>query len=232
MTDLRTDAPTLTRDLAAAVQFVDPFSGLPIRAPFAVSIPALQWTALRRDTDATYRFSLANVPLAGGTPQLPTGTFTLSVTPAGTTPAGGAYAALEPRQITLPVTAAHPPPVLFADYLVALALWPTVAFRVPAGETAVTAHLVSTSNQSVAGLKVRMFAAAAPPPPANVYTRSDTTGQFLIRLPALRRGNVANPTVVLDVQVFNAANTSLAVTPATLTVPIGQLTGFVTLTIP
>lgn len=227
MTDLRTDAPTLTRDLAAAVQFVDPFSGLPIRAPFAVSIPALQWTALRWDTDATYRFSLANVPLAGGTPQLPTGTFTLSVTPAGSP-----YAALEPRQITLPVTAAHPPPVLFADYLVALALWPTVAFRVPAGETAVTAHLVSTSNQSVAGLKVRMFDASAGPPPANVYTRSDTAGQFLTRLPALRRGNVANPTVMLDVQVFNAANTSLAVTPATLTVPIGQLTDFVTLTLP
>jgi hypothetical protein len=36
----------------------------------------------------------------------------------------------------------------------------------------------------------------------------------------------------LDVQVFDAANTPLTVTPATLPVPIGQLTSFVTLAIP
>jgi hypothetical protein len=111
-------------------------------------------------------------------------------------------------------------------------LWPTVAFRVPAGETAVTARLVSAGNQTVAGLKVRLFDAAAPPPPPNVYTRSDAAGQFLIRLPALRRANVANPTVLLTVQVFDTANAPLLVTPATLIVPIGQATGFVTLGIP
>jgi hypothetical protein len=209
------------------VQFVDPFTSQPIRTPLSVSIPTLRWTSLRSDTDATYRFSCLNPPLVGGAPHLPAGTFTL-----GITPANGPYAALEPRQITLPVTASHPPPVLYTDYLVALALWPTVAFRPPPGETSVTAYLVSTSHQSVAGLKVRMFDSSAPPPPPNVYTRSDAAGQFLIRLPALRRGNVANPTALLDVQVFNAANTALAVTPATLTVPVGQLTGFVTLTIP
>jgi hypothetical protein len=227
VSDLRTDTPALTRDLAAVVQFADPFTALPIRVPFTVSIPALHWTALRWDTDATYRFSRANAPLVGGKPQLPVGTFTLSVTPTS-----GTYAALEPRQITLPPAPLHPPPVLAADYLVALALWPTVAFRVPAGETAVTARLVSASNQTVAGLKARLFDAAAPPPPPNVYTRSDAAGQFLIRLPALRRGNVANPTVLLAVQVFDAANVLLVVTPATLTVPIGQATGFVTLGIP
>ena len=229
MTDLRTDSPALTRDLAAAVQFFDPFTSLPIRVPFAVSLPALQWTALRWDTDATYRFSLANVLILGGAPNLPTGAFTLRASPglapryaaAGTAPD---YASCDS---TAPA-AGH----FDEDYLVALALWPTVAFRVPVGETAVTAHLVSTSNQSVAGLKVRMFDPSAPPPPPNVYTRSDAAGRFLIRLPALRRGNVANPTALLDVQVFNAANTALAVTPATLTVPVGQLTGFVTLTIP
>jgi hypothetical protein len=225
MSSLRTDTPTLTRTLAAVVQFVDPFTALPIRFPFSVSIPALRWTALWWDTDATYRFSRANVPLAGGVPQLPVGTFALSITPTG-----GPYAALEPRQITLPPAASHPPPVLAADYLVALALWPTVAFRVPAGETAVTARLVSATNQNVGGLKARLFDAASPPPP-NVYTRSDAAGQFLIRLPALRRGNAADPTALLDVQVFDAANAPIAVTPATLTVPIGQLTGSVTLAI-
>jgi hypothetical protein len=226
VSDLRTDAPMWTRDLAAAVQFVDPFTSLPVRIPCAVSMPALRWTALRWDADATYRFSRPNVPLVGA-PQLPTGTFTLSVTPAG-----GSYAALEPRQITLPVAAPHPPPVLFADYLVALPLWPTVVFRVPAGETAVLARLVSTSNQNAAGLKARMFDGSSPPPPASVYTRSDVAGQFLIRLPGLQRGNAANPTVVLDVQIFNVANAPLVVVPPTLTVPIGQLTGFVTLGIP
>jgi len=227
MSGLRTDTPALTRHLAAVVQFVDPFTALPIRVPFAVSIPALRWTALRWDNDATYRFSRANAPLVGGTPQLPVGTFTLSVTPTS-----GTYAALEPRQITLPPAPSHPPPVLVADYLVALALWPTVAFRVPAGETAVTARLVSASNQNVTGLKLRLFDSAAPPPPPNVYTRSDAAGQCLVRLPTLRRGNVANPTVLLTVQVFDAANALLVVTPATLTVPIGQATGFVTLGIP
>jgi hypothetical protein len=221
------DAVVWARDLAAVVQFVDPFTSQPVRVPCAVSISAWNWSALRWDTDATYRFSLPNVPQVGGMPQLPTGTFTLSVTPADAT-----YAVLEPRLLTLPPAPAHPPPVLAADYLVALALWPTVGFRVPAGETAVTARLVSASNQSVAGLKARMFNTAAPPPPPNVYTRSDAAGQFLIRLPGLQRGNTANPTAVLDVQVFDAANAPLVVTPATLTVPIGQATGFVTLGIP
>jgi hypothetical protein len=226
MTDPRTDVPALQRDLAAVVQFVDPFTALPVRDPFTVAIPALHWTALRWHSDATYRFSLANVPLVGGVPQLPVGTFTLSVSPAR-----GAYTALEPRLLTLPPAAPHPPPVLATDYLVALALWPTLAFRVPPGETAVTARLVSASNQNVGGLKARLFDAASPPPP-NVYTRSDAAGQFLIRLPALRRGNAANPTALLDVQVFDAADLPLVVTPATLTVPIGQPTGFVTLEIP
>jgi hypothetical protein len=227
MSGPRTDTPAFSRDLAAAVQFVDPFTALPIRAPFAVSIPALRWFALRWPTDATYRFSRANSPLVGGAPQLPVGTFTLSVTPGD-----NSYAVLEPRQVTLPPVPPHAPPVLVSDYLVALALWPTVAFRVPAGETAVTARLVSASNQVVRGLKVRIFDSASPPPPPAVYARSDAVGQILVRLPALRRGNVVNPTALLDVQVFDATNAPLVVTPSTLTVPIGQATGFVTLGIP
>jgi hypothetical protein len=227
VTDLRTDTPAFTRDLAAAVRFVDPFTALPIRGALVVAIPALRWTAVRSDADATYRFSRANTPLVGGAPQLPVGTFALSVTTAGTP-----YAALEPRQITFPTAPAHPPPVLASDYLVDFALWPTAAFRPPAGETTVTARLVSSSSQNVAGLKVRMFDSASPPPPAAVYTRSDAAGRFLIRLPGLRRGATPNPTAQLTVQVFDASNTPLVVTPATLTVAIGRPAGFVTLGIP
>jgi hypothetical protein len=111
-------------------------------------------------------------------------------------------------------------------------LWPTVAFRTPAGETDIAARLVSASNQSVAGLKVRLFDSAAPPPPPDIYTRSDDAGQLLVRLPSLRRGSAANPTAQIDVQVFDVTNAPLAVTPASLTAPIGQLTSFVTLAIP
>jgi hypothetical protein len=222
-----TDRPAWMRALAAAVQFNDVFTGLPVQAPFTVSIPALKWTALRWQADATYRFSILNAPLVGGSPQLPTGTFTLALASADLT-----YAALEPRQVTLPLTPAHAPPVLFADYLAPLVLWPTVAFRPPAGETAILARLVSASQASVAGLKARIFDASAPAPPAGVYTRSDAAGQFLVRLPALRRGNTPNPTATLQVQVFDAANTPLTVTPATVTAPIGQTSGFVTLAIP
>jgi hypothetical protein len=109
-----------TNTLAAAVQFNDVFTGMPVRTAFNVSIPDLRWAALRWDPDATYRFSMVNAPIAGGLPQLPTGTFTLALTSADPT-----YAALEPRQITLPPAPAHPPPVLASDYLTPLVKRPS-----------------------------------------------------------------------------------------------------------
>jgi hypothetical protein len=204
-----------------------------------VRIPALNWQALWWDTDATYRFSLANTPLVGGVPQFPNGVFNLEVDvqdgqnlptlTAGNLPRGP-YAALETRQLTLPPTPHSPP--LVTDYRVDLTLWPTVAFRPPSGETAVVGGVVSASNQNVAGLKVILLDASVPPPPSPPYTRTDGSGQFLFRLPNLRCGATPNPTSTLNVQVLNAANTPLAVTPPTLTVPTGLVTNFIKLNLP
>jgi hypothetical protein len=238
MTDLRTDIPTLTHYLGVVVRFVDPFTNRPVQVQFSVSIPALKWLALWWGSDSTYRFSKSNVPVIGGVPQLPTGKFDLKVDLPGrendppdspTALPRGPYAAFEPRQVTLPAVAPHPPPVLVSDYLVDLTLWPTVAFTVPAGETAVVAQIVSSTGQSVAGLKVLVFQGASPPP-GTPYTRTDSAGQFLYRLPDLKR-KVGALTASLGIQVFSVANTPLAVTPSTLSLPIGQVMRNLTLSV-
>ena len=191
MTDLRTDTPMLTHYLAVVVRFVDPFTTRPVPIRFSVSIPALNWSGFWWGLDSTYRFLKSNVPVIGGVPKLPTGTFTLKVDLPGrenappdppTALPRGPYAAFEPRQVTLPPSAQHPPPVLVSDYLVDLTLWPTVSFTVPAGETAAVGQIVSSSAQSVAGLKVIVFQGAAPAA-GTPYTRTDAAGQFLYRLP-------------------------------------------------
>jgi hypothetical protein len=239
VSDLRTDVPALTRDLAAVVRFLDAFTGEPVRTPLGVRIPALNWAAFWWDADATYRFSLANASLVAGVPQFPIGIFDLEVTeqgyPISTTSAEGklphwTYAALEACQVTLPPTPHSPP--LVTDYRVDLPLWPTVAFRPPARETALVGSVVSASSQDVTGLKVILLDASIPPPANPPYTRTDRSGQFLFRLPALRRGAASNPTATLNVQLFDVANTQLAVTPAILTVPIGVVTNFIKLNLP
>jgi len=238
MNDLRTDSVAMTNDLAAAVRFLDAFTQQPVRTPLSVSIPALNWQALWWESDATYRFSLSNTPLVGGVPQFPNGVFNLQVTlPASQIQASGSssrgpYAALETRQLKLPPTPHSPP--LASDYRVDLTLWPTVAFRPPAGETAVSGTVVSASNQNVVGLKVILLDSLVPPPPAPPYTRTDSSGQFLFRLPNLKLPTppTPNPTSTLNVQLLNAANATLVATPSTLTVPIGIVTNFIKLSVP
>lgn len=238
MSDLRTDTPTFTRELAAAVRFLDAFTGQPVRTPLAVSIPSLNWAASWTASDATYRFSLVNPPRVGGLPQLPAGVFDLAVAPPGdppsTTPTGsallrGPYAALETRQLTLPPVVHSPP--LATDFRVDLTLWPTVAFRPPPGETAIEGSVVSVSHQNIVGLKVILLDAAAPPPANPPYTRTDGAGQFIFRFPSLRRGTVYDPMATLNVRLFDIADTALAAAPASLTVPIGRVTNFVKLNI-
>ncbi|HEY3857293.1 MAG TPA: hypothetical protein VGO67_23155 [Verrucomicrobiae bacterium] len=235
MSDLRTDPPAFTSDLAAAVRFLDAFTGQPVRAPLAVRIPALDWQALRWDADSTYRFSLVNTPLVGGAPQFPSGVFDLEVDAqdsqgsSAQNTTSGPYAALETRQLTLPPTPHSPP--LVTDYRVDITLWPTVAFRPPPGETAVVGTVVSATNQNVTGLKVILLDSALPPPPIPPYTRTDGLGQFLFRLPNLRSGPTPNATSTLNVQVLNAGNSTLITNPTTLTAPIGFVTNFVKLNI-
>jgi hypothetical protein len=203
-------------------------------------MPGGKWIALWFDADATYRFSLPNLPLAAGAPQLPTGTFNLLVTTTDgvnlysnppIAPPRGPYAALMPLQVTIPPTAAHPPPVLASDYLVDLPLWPTVAFIVPDGETAVSGWVVSAGRKNVAGLKLKLFEQNTGPS-GEPWASTDGAGQFLYRLPNLTRPTGPNPQATLDVEMVDPASAPLTVAPATLTVPIGKPTSLVQLMVP
>ena len=226
-TDLWPSDVLLTRDLAVAVRFVDPFTGQAVRVPMSVSIPALQWSAVRSERDATYRFSLANLPTVGGVPQFPAwamGTHALEVNVPGEL-----YAMMEPLTVTIPPAAPHVPPAP-ADYRVDLPLWPTRALRSPPGETAVVGRLASSGGAAVGGWKVTLFQGGAPPPGAP-YARANAAGEFLFRLPGLKRGSSAIPTASLGVEVRDPADVVQPVAPGTITVPVGVMS-MVALTVP
>jgi hypothetical protein len=254
VSDPRTDIPVSRRDLAVVVRFVDGFTGQPVRLPLSVSIPQFtgidprkltsmpsgKWIALWSDADATYRFSLPNLPLTAGSAQLPTGTFNLLVTTTDgvnlyanppIAPPRGPYAALIRLQVTIPPTATHPPPVLASDYLVELPLWPTAAFHVPDGETAVSGWVVSADRTNVAGLKLKLFESNTGPS-GEPWTSTDSAGQFLYRLPNLPRPAGPNPQATLNVEMVDQTNAPLMVAPATLTVSIGKSTSLVQLLVP
>jgi hypothetical protein len=254
VSDPRTDIPISRRDLAVVVRFVDGFTGQPVRFPLSVSIPHFtgidprkltsmpggKWIGVWSDADATYRFSLPNLPLLAGSAQLPTGTFNLLVTTADgvnlyanppIAPPRGPYAALMPLQVTIPPTAAHPPPVLASDYLVELPLWPTAAFRVPDGETAVSGWVVSAGRANVAALKLKLFKSGTGPS-GEPWASTDSAGQFLYRLPNLPRPTGPDPQATLEVDIVDQANAPLTVAPATLTVSIGKPTSLVQLLVP
>jgi hypothetical protein len=254
VSDPRTDIPLSRRDLAVVVRFVDGFTGQPVRFPLSVSIrqftgidprkltstPGGKWIALWSDADATYRFSLPNLPLTAGSAQLPAGTFNLLVTTTDgvnlyanppIAPPHGPYSALMPLQVTIPPTAAHPSPVLASDYLVELPLWPTAAFHVPDGETAVSGWVVSAGRTNVAGLKLKLFESNIGPS-GEPWASTDSAGQFLYRLPNLTRPAGPNPQATLNVEMVDQANAPLTVAPETLTVAIGKTLGLVQFMVP
>jgi hypothetical protein len=213
-TDPRRDRPGLAHRLAVALRFLDAFTDRPVRVPLDVSIPARRWPALRRESDATYRFLVTNVPL-------PAGSFDVAVTAPG-----GEYVNWEPFLVEVPRPGLpHPPPALASDYLVERVLWPTRRFRPQPGETAVVGRVVSGGANSTTGLKILLFKSPGPAP-AVPYTRTDENGEFLFRFPLLR-GEVSGTTVVagvsLDVQVRDAADAVLAAAPGTVEVPLGRV---------
>jgi hypothetical protein len=243
-------APSGTRQLAVAVQFIDGFTGQPIFNKYSVSIenfpgvaPKLMqsladgWAGAWSSSDATYRFSLTNLPPPA---QLPGGTFNLVVTNPGGAPVyatplppspSGPYAASAPLKVTIPPVAPHAPPVLASDYLVALPLWPTVAFRVPNGETAVSGWVVSkASGTPQVGYGVAFAAAGAAGAAPQAVT--DGSGQFLYRLTNLARPAGPNPQVTLTITIVDQKGAAVTVAPANLTVSAGTLTGSVVLTVP
>jgi hypothetical protein len=254
MSDRRTDTPGGSRDLAVVVRFVDGFTRQPLSLQLSVSIPGFpgvdpklltslvsgKWFAWWSDTDATYRFSLPNLTTVNGSPQLPRGTFDLLVTTAdgvnvyANPPAvlpGSPYAAATPLQVTIPPVAPHPPPVLSSDYLVELPLWPTPAFRVPDGETAVSGWVVSAGATNVVGLKLRLSPSGTGPA-GQPWVGTDGAGQFLYRLPGLRRAAGASAQATIAVEVVDPSNAPLSVAPKTISITIGTLTRLERLMVP
>jgi hypothetical protein len=182
---------------------------------------------------------LLNLPVLA---QLPAGTFNLVVTNPGGAPVyanplppspSGLYAASAPLKVTIPPVAPHSPPVRASDYLVALPLWPTVAFRVPDGETAVSGWVMSKvagTPQVGFGVTFAPAGAAAGAAPRAV---TDGSGQFLYRLTNLARPAGPNPTVALAITIVDQKGVPVAaVEPPNLTVSAGILTGSVLLTVP
>jgi hypothetical protein len=236
------DTPISERDLAGAVRFIDGFTRQPVQLRVSVSIPKPDgaWTAAWAPSDATYRFSLVNPPLVDGAPQMPTGTFDLLVAtldgvnlyaqpPSATLP--GPYVLIDQPQLTLPIAKSHAPPVLASDYLVELPIWPTAAFPVPVGETAVSGWVVSAGGGNVSALRLKLLQPNEGPS-GEPWATTDGAGQFLVRLPNVKRPAGSNPTLTLNVEMVDAANNPIAVAPSTLTVPVGMLTKFVRFLIP
>ncbi len=200
------------RTLCAVYRFYDAFllpadeRTPPLSTPLEVSIPAFAWTAQRSPQDNTYRFSAFTLrqpaPSGGG----------LAVQ---VTAVSGDYLSLEPIVLALPLALSSPP--VRADFLIELPLWPASSMRPPPGETAVRGHVRSASAQPVAGLKVEMWAGAAPLPPAGTpYTRTDANGDFLVRMPLLK----ARPGQALAVRLRLDSGV-VPVVPASLSIMTG-----------
>jgi hypothetical protein len=204
-------APRLQRSLAAAYWFHDVFYPLdaftpPIGVPLDVSIPSLNWSALRAESDFTYRFSVLTL-----TQPAPTGALTVQVTAPG-----GEYVSFDSIVLTLPLLVSSPPQR--SDFLVAKPLWPTAALRPPDGETAVRGHIVSPTAQPVADLEVEMWLGNAPvPPPGTPFTRSNTSGDFLFRFPLLKGA----PGAPLPVRI-RLSGGAIPVSPASLSIALGR----------
>jgi hypothetical protein len=236
------DIPVSERDLVGAVRFVDGFTGQPIGLQFSVSIPspAGTWAATWASSDATYRFSQANPKIVRDAPQLATGTFDLNVTtldgvnlyvqpPAATPP--GPYVLTNQPEVTFPIAASHPPPVLATDYLTELSMWPTPAFSVPVGETAVSGWVVSASGGNVSALRLKLLQANEGPA-GEPWATTDGAGQFVIRLPSVKLPPGLDPTLTLNVEMVDQHNNPITVAPSTLTVQVGTVTKFTRLLIP
>jgi hypothetical protein len=206
-------APALQRTLAAVYRFYDAFffpiadSTPPVSSALEVSIPLLQWSAQRIETDATYRFSAFTLKRPA-----PTGV-NLQVQ---VRDADGHYVSFAPILLTLPMPLSVPPKR--SDFLIPTPLWPTMTVRPPDGETAVRGVITSPTAQPVAGLTIEMWTGGPPtPPPGTPLTRSNTRGEFLFRFPRLK----GIPGTPLPVQIrLNGG--ALAVTPAALPVVFGR----------
>lgn len=158
-----------THRLAAALRFFDVFTSRPVETPLKVTIPGLDWTAVRCDNDSTYRFMVTEA-------RVPSGTFQVVVEDPEKI-----YVNHQLIELTLPAASATPP-ISRGDFLHEYPLWPTRRYKIPPGETAVVGRLTSTSSSDVENLEVRIYPAGQSPPDTP-FACSDMDGEFLYRLP-------------------------------------------------
>jgi hypothetical protein len=108
-------------------------------------------------------------------------------------------------------------------------MWPTAAFSVPVGETGVSGWVVSAGGAVVSALRLKLLRQDGPS--GEPWATTDGAGQFLVRLPNVKRPAGSNPTLTLTVEMVDQAGNPLLVAPSTLTVPVGTVTRFVRLLI-
>lgn len=202
----------VTHRLAVAFQFLDIFTGVPVRSPLRVAVEEFHWRAFHSEADATYRFLRSNGPI-------PAGNFQVSVNSTH-----GDYENWLPITASLPVVIGHPPPVVRSDYLRQVALWPTRKAALAQGETAAVGHIRSAGATPVAGVRVHLYAAPGPSP-ATPFAVANAAGEFLFRLPQLRHsmvGGAAVSTASLNVEMRTPGGATVSsVVPSLITVNLG-----------
>ena len=207
--------PTITHRLGAVVQFIDHFTGLPIRTPLRASIPDQRWDAIRSESDLTYRFIRTHR-------EIPTGSFDVVVECPS-----GEYERIEQVTITLPIVVGHPPPIVRDDYLSRFPLWPTRRLRPEVGETVVTGRVLHTAPPlaPAVGMRVRLSTPVIPPA-GTAYAYTNAQGEFVYRLPGLRMsisGGIPVTTATLNVEIRDAADVAgFPANPSTIVVRLGE----------
>jgi hypothetical protein len=221
--DYRTDRPSVVHHLAAAIRFLEVFSGEEISAPLeveapslpvVVGMPQLPWRAVRERN--VYRFQVSNREV------MPSGSIAVTVA----CPAGD-FANFEAINLSLPPVLSVPFPVA-SDFLLERPLWPTRKFALRAGETAMIVSLRSGGATDVRGIRIKAKRSGAlPPDPPATYTDED--GETVVRLmgDAFRRipGTTSVP-VDFDLRLppLFAAPAAVLAPALPLTIDLGTIT--------
>jgi len=212
--------------LAAAVRFVDVFSGQAVRVPLDVraetlpvvaGMPRLPWKAVPSRNDATYRF------LIGAGTVMPVGP--VPVTVSAPPEEAEEYVDFENLSVVLPrPLLAHPPTPARSDFLVEKPLWPTRLLKVSTGETAIVASFKSAGVTPIARLRVKIWSGLGPPPAAP-YGYTDDQGELLFRLPDLKTvvGGVITTIASLNLEVRVPPAYAVAVVPTQIKTDAGTL---------
>src|SRR5207245_2993107 len=182
--------------------------------PVVVGMPRVPWQAVRGPTDDTYRFFVTNETV------MPAGNIDLTVT-------AKEYTNFERVTLVLPrPLVAHPPTPARSDYLVRRSLWPTRSLRLPAGETAIVARLVSGGVTPLANLKATVWPDGTPMP-ALPYAYSSEGGEIVYRLPDLKavNGGVISTTASLRIDFRLPTAYTTAVVPVSIVTDTGVALG-------